>query len=224
MAQRAFQAGELQGRDLVARGDLDRLEVLAARRQIQHRTSVSVERARPSYCAAEFGPTVVQDRAASARGRSSRRRVRAMLQLVRFTEISCLLLVALARAAAAQSPFPPPEPPPDLRANEIIENPAGFRITGGIAKPDGTIEPGLLVICQRDGAGGEATLVVQDLVGKTDDRMRVSANVCTDWLRICANARMTRRAGNVPQTFWQIARPAQDGSTRRRVGCWRLDR
>jgi hypothetical protein len=41
-----------------------------------------------------------------------------------------------------------------------------------------------LVICQRHGAGGEATLVVQDLVGKTDDRMRVSANVCTDWLKI----------------------------------------
>jgi hypothetical protein len=106
-----------------------------------------------------------------------------MLRLVRLTEISCLLLIALARAAAAQSAFPPPEPPPDLRANEIIENSAGFRITGGMAKPDGTIKPGLLLICQRDGAGGEATLVVQDLVGKTDDRMRVSANVCSDWLR-----------------------------------------
>jgi hypothetical protein len=107
-----------------------------------------------------------------------------MLRLVRLTAISCLLLVALARSAAAQSPFTPPEPPSDLRANEIVENSAGFRITGGIAKPDGTIQFGLLVICQRDGAGGEATLVVQDLVGKTDNRMRVSANVCTDWLRI----------------------------------------
>jgi hypothetical protein len=104
-----------------------------------------------------------------------------MLRLVRLTEISCLLLVALARAAMAQSPS---TPAPDLRASEIIENSAGFRITGGMAKPDGTIEPGLLLICQRDGAGGEATLVVQDLVGKTDDRMRVGANVCTDWLRI----------------------------------------
>ena len=45
MAQRALQAGELQGRDLVARGDLDGLEVFAAWCQIQHRTSVSVERA-----------------------------------------------------------------------------------------------------------------------------------------------------------------------------------
>jgi hypothetical protein len=107
-----------------------------------------------------------------------------MLRLVRLTEISCLLLVALARSAAAQSPSTAPEPPPDLRADEIMEYSAGFRITGGIAKPDGTVESGLLVICQRDGAGGEATLVVQDLVGKTDDRMRVSANVCTDWLRI----------------------------------------
>jgi hypothetical protein len=107
-----------------------------------------------------------------------------MLRLVRLTEFSCLLLVALARSAMAQSPSTPPEPPPDLRADEIIENSVGFRITGGIAKPDGTIEPGLLVICQQDGAGGEATLIVQDIVGETDDRMRVSANVCTDWLRI----------------------------------------
>jgi|RhiMetdeSRZDD1v2_1073273.scaffolds.fasta_scaffold310788_2 hypothetical protein len=107
-----------------------------------------------------------------------------MLRLVRLTEVSCLLLVTLVQLAAAQSPFLRPEPPPNLRADEIIENSAGFRITGSIVNTDGAIVPGLLIICRRDGAGGEAILVVQDRDAKTDERMRVNASVCADWLRI----------------------------------------
>ena len=107
-----------------------------------------------------------------------------MLRLVHLTEVSCLLLVALVQSAAAQSPFASPEPPPELRADQIIENSAGFRITGSIVRTDGTIVPGLSIICRRDDAGSEAILVVQDLDAKTDERMRVSASLCADWLRI----------------------------------------
>jgi hypothetical protein len=107
-----------------------------------------------------------------------------MLRLVRRPKVLCLLLVALLQSAAAQTLFPTPEPPPNLRVDEIIENSAGFRISGSIVRTNGTIVPGLSIICRRDDAGSEAILVVQDQDAKTYDRMRVSASVCADWLRI----------------------------------------